>query len=67
MQYVTAAELAEILSVQESTVYRWARERRIPNYRPSQRCVRFNVSEVVDALRQVPAAVSQPGGADATH
>ncbi len=47
---VTAQEIADHFDVTVQTVNRWVRERRIPFIRPSQRIVRFRLSEVEQAL-----------------
>ena len=49
---LTAAELAERLSVSEATVVAWVRQGRIPEIRATERTRRFAYGEVVDALRR---------------
>ena len=46
-----AVGIANTLSVQPSTVLAMARDGRIPSVRISHRCVRFDLQEVLSALR----------------
>lgn len=50
-ELLTATELAGRLRVQVDTVRRWAREGRIPCLRPSPKVVRFELGQVVAAIR----------------
>jgi excisionase family DNA binding protein len=50
-ELLTPEQLASRLNVRRSTVVRWARTRRIPEVRISQKVRRFDFSEVVAALR----------------
>lgn len=52
-EFLTARQLAEVLQVSESTVYRLAQRRRIPSVRLTPRIVRFHLDAVREAL-QVP-------------
>ena len=47
----TAAVLADHFGVDIRTVYRWVKQRRIPAIRRGERCLRFNLGEVVEALK----------------
>jgi len=49
-EFLTARQLADILQVSESTVYRLAQKRRIPSVRLTPRIVRFHLDAVRDAL-----------------
>ena len=49
-EYLTARQLAAILQVSESTIYKLAREARIPSVRLTARLVRFNLRAVRKAL-----------------
>ncbi len=49
-EFLTAAQLAEILQVSESTIYRLARKRRIPSVRLTPRIIRFHLDAVREAL-----------------
>jgi excisionase family DNA binding protein len=51
---LTAEQLAEKLQVDESTVYRWVKEKRIPYYE-SGRFVRFNLKEVLECQKRNPS------------
>ncbi len=53
---LTATELAERLRVKPSTVLDWQRAGRIPAIRLSHKILRFNLGEVVAALKR-----SSPG------
>jgi excisionase family DNA binding protein len=46
----TAREIAEILGVSTWTVYSWARSKRIPVIRATERIVRFDADAVLAAL-----------------
>ena len=50
-QWVTAKELATRLRVTPDTVKSWSREGRIPSVRVSAKVLRFNLAEVVAAIR----------------
>ena len=49
-EFLTARQLAEILQVSESTVYRLAQKRRIPSVRLTPRIIRFHLDAVREAL-----------------
>jgi excisionase family DNA binding protein len=49
---LTAAELAERLRIKPSTAMEWQRSGRIPSIRLSHKVVRFNLREVLAALRR---------------
>ena len=49
-EFLTARQLAEILQVSESTVYRLAHKRRIPSVRLTPRIIRFHLDAVREAL-----------------
>ncbi len=49
-EFLTASQLAEILQVSESTVYRLAHKRRIPSVRLTPRIIRFHLDAVRAAL-----------------
>jgi excisionase family DNA binding protein len=49
-EFLTAGQLAEILQVSESTVYRLANKRRIPSVRLTPRIIRFHLDAVREAL-----------------
>jgi excisionase family DNA binding protein len=51
---LTAEELAERLAVSPFTIVKWAKERRIPEIRPSPRIRRFDYNDVVQALKGRP-------------
>jgi excisionase family DNA binding protein len=51
---VTAKELAEILSRDEETIYRWARQRKVPHLRLPDKGYRFPLEEIMDTLRVDP-------------
>ena len=51
-EYLTAVELAERLRVRPATIRSWGRTGRIPTIRLSRRVLRFDLSEVLAALRQ---------------
>lgn len=46
-------EMAEILAISDATLYRLARERRVPCYQVGGRW-RFRVSEVLEAFQRKP-------------
>lgn len=48
---LTFDELAEELGVRRSTVERWARQGRIPKVQASAKIVRFDLDDVIDALK----------------
>ena len=52
---VTAAEVAEFLSVHADTVYRWTREGLLPCRRLGGRSVRYDLDAVEHALLQQAA------------
>ena len=49
-EFLTAGQIAEILQVSESTVYRLAHKRRIPSVRLTPRIIRFHLDAVREAL-----------------
>jgi excisionase family DNA binding protein len=49
-EFLTAAQIAEILQVSETTVYRLAHKRRIPSVRLTPRIIRFHLDAVREAL-----------------
>ena len=49
---LTAAELADRLRVKPETVLAWHRSGRIPSIRLSYKVLRFNLGEVVAALKR---------------
>ncbi|TET45426.1 DNA-binding protein [candidate division TA06 bacterium] len=46
-RFIDAKEVARLLGVRDTTVYKWSHEGRIPSYRFG-RCVRFIEGEVMD-------------------
>jgi excisionase family DNA binding protein len=52
---LTATELADRLRVKPSTVLDWQRTGRIPAIRLSHKILRFNLGEVVSALKRSAA------------
>jgi excisionase family DNA binding protein len=51
---VTAKQLAEILSRDEETIYRWARQKKVPHLRLPDRGYRFPLEEIMENLRVDP-------------
>ena len=49
-EFLTARQLADILQVSESTVYRLANKRRIPSVRLTSKIIRFHLDAVREAL-----------------
>ena len=49
---LTAIELATRINSTPGTVRSWARTGRIPSYRMGKKTVRFNFSEVMEAMRK---------------
>ena len=49
-EFLTARQLADILQVSESTVYRLAHKRRIPSVRLTPKIIRFHLDAVREAL-----------------
>jgi len=49
-EFLTARQLAEVLQVSESTVYRLAQRRRIPSVRLTPHIIRFHLDAVREAL-----------------
>ncbi len=52
---LTKEELARELRVQVSTIERYVRKGRIPAVRPSHSIVRFDLEDVVAALKRQPS------------
>lgn len=48
---LTAAEVAQLLCVQTSTIREWARIKKIPSIKVGHRTVRYDGQEVVEALK----------------
>jgi excisionase family DNA binding protein len=48
---LTAAEIADRLRVRPSTILEWQRSGRIPSIRLSHKVLRFNLGDVVTALK----------------
>ncbi len=61
-ELLTANELADRLHLRPSTIRRWAREGRIPAVRVTAKVVRYDLVEVVRAVR---AGQESQGVADA--
>jgi excisionase family DNA binding protein len=59
-EYLTRADVAELLGVSANTVARWAREGRIPCYRTLGGHRRFARAVVEDLLRQMKAKDPPP-------
>ena len=55
---MTPDELAAVLAVSRHTILRWARAKRIPEVRPSERIRRFDYAEVMAAIH----SMSSEGG-----
>jgi excisionase family DNA binding protein len=53
---LTATELAERLRVKPSTVLDWQRSGRIPSIRITPKVLRFNLADVMAALRRLQAS-----------
>jgi excisionase family DNA binding protein len=51
-ELLTASELAERLQIKPSTVLDWQRTGRIPSLRLSHKVLRFNLGDVVTALKR---------------
>lgn len=51
---LNSRQLAEALGLSAATVERWALEGRIPSIRPSARVVRFDLDDVMKALKGTP-------------
>jgi excisionase family DNA binding protein len=51
-ELLTADELAARLHLRPSTIRRWRREGRIPAVRPTPKVVRYDLAEVVRAMRE---------------
>lgn len=51
---VTAKELAVILSRDEETIYRWARQKKVPHLRLPDKGYRFPLEEIMETLRVNP-------------
>ena len=49
---VSVGELAALIGVHQQTIYRLVRSGRLPFSRVGDRTLRFNVQEVLDALRR---------------
>ena len=49
---LTACQLADQLSLQESTIRKWAKSGLIPVIKPTPKVIRFDVGDVVAALKQ---------------
>jgi len=54
IRLVTAAEAAEIFRVKKLTIYRWAKQGKLPSWRvgPTGRMLRFAYSDIVALIRQ---------------
>jgi predicted site-specific integrase-resolvase len=51
---VTAKELGLILGRDEETIYRWARQKKVPHLRLPDKGYRFPLEEIIDTLRVEP-------------
>ena len=58
-QWVNADVVAEVLAVKQNTVYRWAREGRIPSYE-FESLRRFDLDEVVAWARSCRRSAKKP-------
>ncbi len=50
---LTVKELAVLLGVTPTCVYRWLSENRLPAVRFSKRCVRFRVSDIQELVEEL--------------
>ncbi len=57
-QHLTASEVAAALKLTRPTIYRWAREGKIPSLKLSARARRFDLERVQEALRQAEQPVA---------
>ncbi len=57
--YCTCRELARALQVCTNTVRKWTRSGHIPCVRLTRRTVRYNMRDVLEALKARPAEVNQ--------
>ncbi len=60
---MTAAELAARVGVRPGTILQWHRKGRIPARKLSPKVLRFNLSEVLSALHDVPDQGHESGKA----
>ena len=63
-KFLTVKELALLLDVTPTCVYRWLGENRLPAVRFSRRCVRFrqcDIQELVESLKR-SGTVTHPAG-----
>ena len=49
---LTACQMANCLSLEESTIRRWARKGLIPWVKPTPKVIRFDAADVVRALKE---------------
>ena len=61
----SAKKIALRLGVTPATVMRWAKEGRIPSHRLTKKTLRFQLSEVLEALKASAAETSSPGDCEA--
>jgi len=57
MSFVDKDSAAEFLGVSPRTIEKWTQEKRIPHYKISHRCVRYDVVKLVEWMNEgyVPA------------
>jgi len=57
MSFVDKVGAAEFLDVAPRTIEKWTSEKRIPHYKVSHRCVRYDVVELAEWMKEayVPA------------
>lgn len=61
---LTRAELAAELRVQPSTIWRWTRQGKIPVIQPTAKVQRYDLEDVVAALKRVRPGVPIHGKSD---
>ena len=61
-ELLTAKELGERLKVQTGTIKAWARRGVIPCLRPTPKILRFNLADVLHALKENPRSSEATNG-----
>ena len=51
-ELLTAEEVARILKVSPSSIFKWAKRKVIPSYRINEKCLRFKEEDIMNLIER---------------